>query len=165
NNQDREESIAIAAIKGFRVPPDFQIDTMSIDGMTLPYVNVPPQGDGPAPQPFANLPGTVVFPIRAQPASRFSFLTLGQVPGRVDPRFFPFRSSAVSDLNVNDVTRIITQAAQQAYRTRAAIRRPVPSPVEVNITVVDTSGAVLGIFSTIDAPIFGFDVSAQKART
>src|SRR5262249_22690925 len=66
---------------------------------------------------------------------------------------------------VDDVTRIITQAAQQAYRTRAAIRRPVPSPAEVNITVVDTSGAVLGIFSTQDAPIFGFDVSAQKART
>src|SRR5262249_12060680 len=34
-----------------------------------------------------------------------------------------------------------------------------------NITVVDTNGVVLGIFSTIDAPIFGFDVSAQKART
>ncbi|MCI0387363.1 MAG: heme-binding protein [Acidobacteria bacterium] len=165
NDQDPEELCAIAAIKGFRVPPAFQIDTMSIDGMTLPYVNVPPQGDGPAPQPFANLPGVVTFPISAQPASRFLPLTLGQVPGRVDPRFFPFNGSTVSDLNVGDVTRIITQAAQQAYRMRAAIRRPVPSPVEVNITVVDTSGAVLGIFSTIDAPIFGFDVSAQKART
>jgi uncharacterized protein GlcG (DUF336 family) len=71
----------------------------------------------------------------------------------------------VSSLTADDVTRIITQAAQQAYRTRAAIRRPIPSPAEVNITVVDTSGVALGIFSTIDAPIFGFDVSAQKART
>jgi len=164
-DQPQEELIAIAAIKGFRPPPEIQIDTMQIDGMTLPYVNVPPQGDGPAPPPFANLPGAVISPIRAQPVSRFMPLTLGQVPGRVDPRFFPFRGSAVSNLTVDDVTRIITQAAQGAYRTRAAIRRPVPSPAEVNITVVDTSGAVLGIFSTIDAPIFGFDVSAQKART
>jgi len=165
NDQDVEELCAIAAIKGFRPPPDIQIDTMAIDGMVLPYVNVPPQGDGPAPQPFANLPGTVISPIHAQPASRFLPLTLGQVPGRVDPRFFPFKSSAVSSLTADDVGRIIIQAAQQAYRMRAAIRRPNPSPVEVNITVVDTSGVVLGIFSTIDAPTFGFDVSAQKART
>ncbi|HKQ72733.1 MAG TPA: heme-binding protein [Blastocatellia bacterium] len=163
--QPPEELTAIAAIKGYRPPALIQIDTMSIDGMTLPYVNVNPQGDGPAPQPFANLAGTVVFPIRAQPASRFSFFTLGQVPGRVDPRFFPFRGSAISSLTVNDVTRILTQGAQAAYRMRAAIRQPVPQPVEVNIFVVDTSGAVLGAFSTIDAPPFGFDVAAQKART
>ena len=31
--------------------------------------------------------------------------------------------------------------------------------------MVDTSGAVLGLFSTIDAPIFGFDVCVQKARS
>jgi uncharacterized protein GlcG (DUF336 family) len=48
---------------------------------------------------------------------------------------------------------------------RAAIRQPVPSPTEVNICVIDTSGTVLGLFSTQDAPQFGFDVSCQKART
>ncbi len=31
--------------------------------------------------------------------------------------------------------------------------------------MVDTSGVVLGAFSTNDAPKFGFDVAAQKART
>src|SRR5262249_39995706 len=153
------------ATRGYEPAPILRIDTISIDGMTLPYVNVPQTG-GPAPS-FDSLPGAVdpLFPIRPQQASRFSPLTLGGVPGRVDPRFFPFRASSVSSLTVDDVPRIIPQAAQQAYRSRAAIRRPVPSPAEVNITVVDTSGAVLGIFSTQDAPIFGFDVSAQKART
>jgi uncharacterized protein (TIGR03437 family) len=160
-----EEMIAVAGTFGFEPPPILRIDTIQVDGMTLPYVNVPQTG-GPAP-PFASLPGSVdpMFPIRPQQASRFTPLTLGGVVGRVDPRFFPFKASAVSNLTVDDVTRIITQAAQQADRTRAAIRRPIGTPAEVNITVVDTSGAVLGIFSTDDAPTFGFDVSAQKART
>jgi uncharacterized protein GlcG (DUF336 family) len=93
-------------------------------------------------------------------------------PNPLDPNnvnrqgYFPFKASQVSGLTADDVTRIITQAAQQAFRTRAAIRLPFNGQVtEVNITVVDTSGAVLGAFSTQDAPEFGFDVSCQKART
>ena len=108
------------------------------------------------------------FPIRASAASRFTPLTLGGIPGRFDSRFFPFKNGAVTggqQLTATDVNRIITQAAQQAYRTRAAIRIPAGSPAEVNIAVVDLTGTVLGLFSTQDAPIFGFDVSAQKART
>src|SRR5262249_11764986 len=117
-DQSVEELIAVAATRGYEPAPILRIDTISIDGMTLPYVNVPQTG-GPAPS-FDSLPGAVdpLFPIRPQQASRFSPLTLGGVPGRVDPRFFPFRASAVSSLTVDDVTRIITQAAQQAYRTR-----------------------------------------------
>ncbi len=72
SEQLAEEAIAIAAIKNYRPAPIIQISTMSIDGMTLPYVNVDPQGDGPAPQPFANLPGVVTFPVRAQQPSRFT---------------------------------------------------------------------------------------------
>ncbi len=160
-----EEIIALAATRGFEPSPNIQIDTLTIDGMTVPYLNVPQTG-GPAPS-FDSLPGTVdpLFPIRPQQASEFSPLTLGGVAGRVVPRFFPFKGSTVSNLTVDDVTLIITQAAQQANRTRAAIRRPLGAPAEVNITVIDTSGTVLGIFSTRDAPLFGFDVSAQKART
>jgi uncharacterized protein (TIGR03437 family) len=164
-DQPLEEVIAVAATRGFEPPPILRIDTVQVDGMTLPFANAPQTG-GTAP-PFASLPGAVdpLFPIRPTQASLFSPLTLGGVPGRVDARFFPFKSSAVTSLTAADVNRIITQAAQQAYRTRAAIRRPLGSPAEVNIAVVDTSGAVLGLFSTQDAPIFGFDVSAQKART
>jgi uncharacterized protein GlcG (DUF336 family) len=83
--------------------------------------------------------------------------------GRVDNRFFPFIGGSV--LSKSDVTTIIVQAARQAFITRAAIRQPENSAAEVNITVCDVDGKILGIFSTIDAPIFGFDVSAQKART
>ncbi len=166
NDQPLEEIIAVAATLGFEPAPILRIDTMQIDGMTLPYVNVRQTG-GPAP-PFASLPGVPLLPPRPTQPSLFTPLTLGGIPGRVDMRFFPFRDSASTNANrltAADVNRIITQAAQQAYRTRAAIRRPIGAPAEVNITVVDTSGAVLGIFSTQDAPIFGFDVSVQKART
>jgi uncharacterized protein GlcG (DUF336 family) len=64
-----------------------------------------------------------------------------------------------------DVETIITQAAQQCIITRAAIRQPLGSAAQVNISVSDVDGTILGIFSLPDAPIFGFDVSAQKART
>jgi uncharacterized protein (TIGR03437 family) len=164
-DQPLEEVIAVAATLGFDTPPQIRIDTVQVDGMTLPFVNVTQTG-GAAP-PFASLPGAVdpLFPIRPTQASLFSPLTLGGVPGRVDSRFFPFKGSAVTSLTAADVNRIITQAAQQANRTRAAIRRPIGVPAEVNIAVIDTTGAVLGLFSTQDAPIFGFDVSVQKART
>ena len=48
---------------------------------------------------------------------------------------------------------------------RAQIRRPLDSRAQVTISVVDTNGAVLGIVRSPDAPIFGIDVSLQKART
>jgi uncharacterized protein GlcG (DUF336 family) len=35
----------------------------------------------------------------------------------------------------------------------------------VTIAVVDTNGVVLGVFRQTDAPVFGFDVAVQKART
>src|SRR5947207_2951052 len=60
---------------------------------------------------------------------------------------------------------INAHAAQQANITRAAIRQPLGSNARVSIAVVDTNGVVLGLFRQTDAPLFGFDVSVQKART
>ena len=50
-------------------------------------------------------------------------------------------------------------------RARAQIRQPLDSRAQVTISLVDTHGAVLGIVRAPDAPIFGTDVSLQKART
>ena len=50
-------------------------------------------------------------------------------------------------------------------RTRAQIRQPLDSRAQVSISVVDTRGVMLGIVRAPDAPIFGIDVSLQKART
>jgi uncharacterized protein (TIGR03437 family) len=172
--RNREEDIAVAAIRGFRVPQAFGIDRIRLNGMGVPFVLTPPsQADGPPAAPFASLPGSLIAPldpitntpvVLGQQISGFTQLTLGGIPGRVAPGFFPFMDSQVSNLTAGDVTRIIIQAAQGAYRGIAAIRVPVPSQIEVNICVIDTSGKVLGLFSTQDAPNFGFDVSCQKAR-
>jgi uncharacterized protein GlcG (DUF336 family) len=166
-----EEIIAVAAGRGYEPPPLIRGDNIIVDGVRLPYVNVT-DADAPRPAtiPFASLPGTVDpdFPIRSAQPSAFVPFTLGTVNGAVDTRFFPFTSSVSGSsnaLNASDVTTIILQAAIQADITRAAIRQPLGSPARVSITVVDSEGRVLGIFRTTDAPVFGFDVSAQKART
>jgi len=49
--------------------------------------------------------------------------------------------------------------------TRAQIRNPPGSPLAVTVSVVDTNGTILGIATIPDAPVFGIDVSLQKART
>jgi uncharacterized protein GlcG (DUF336 family) len=166
-----EEVIAVAAVRGYETPALIRGDNIIVGGVRLPFVNVAPE-EAPLPStiPFASLPGSLLagFPVRGAQPSAFVPMTLGGSPGAVDTRFFPFRAStsgSANALTVDDVTRAITQAAHQADVTRAAIRQPLGSPARVSITVVDTEGTILGIFRTFDAPVFGFDVSAQKART
>ena len=168
NDQSPEEIIAVAGTLNFEAPTTIRGDQILVDGVRLPFVNAAQSG-GPPPA-FGTLPGTVDprFPIRAAAASRFRSATLGGVTGRVDDRFFPAKASDSTNaqkLSESEVTRILTQAAQQAVISRSAIRRPLNSPAEVTIAVVDADGKVLGVFGTSDGPIFGFDVSVQKART
>jgi uncharacterized protein GlcG (DUF336 family) len=113
--------------------------------------------------------GLAPIQVRNALASEFVSATLSGAPaGRVNKRLFPNGVNsfiAGSALSVTEVKQILAQAAGQAFLTRAAIRQPQNSAAEVNISVVDVDGTVLGIFSTADAPVFGFDVCVQKART
>jgi uncharacterized protein GlcG (DUF336 family) len=68
-------------------------------------------------------------------------------------------------LTQNEVRTILQSALDVANRARAQIRRPLGSQARVTISVVDTQGEILGIARTRDAPVFGTDVSLQKART
>lgn len=68
-------------------------------------------------------------------------------------------------LQANEVEIILEEALQVTNRARAQIRRPLGSQARVTISVVDTDGNVLGIVRSRDAPVFGADVSLQKART
>ncbi|HEV2863547.1 MAG TPA: heme-binding protein [Pyrinomonadaceae bacterium] len=166
-----EELVAVAAGRGFEPPALIRGDNIIAGGVRLAYLNVTDAGaPRPATIPFAVLPGSInaSYPVRAAQPSAFVATTVGGVSGAADTRFFPFVGSAspsANALRAADVQRIIAQAAQQADITRAAIRQPLGSPARVSITVVDADGNVLGIFRTTDAPVFGFDVSAQKART
>jgi uncharacterized protein GlcG (DUF336 family) len=109
-----------------------------------------------------------LFPIRGAQTSAFTPAVVGGIAGEVDTRFFPFIGSPTvtpNSLSAGDVSTIISHAAQQANITRAAIRQPLGSNARVSIAVVDANGVVLGLFRQTDAPVFGFDVSVQKART
>lgn len=68
-------------------------------------------------------------------------------------------------LSQAEVRTLLQSALDVANRARAQIRRPLGSKARVTIAVVDTQGEVLGLVRTRDAPVFGTDVSLQKART
>jgi len=60
---------------------------------------------------------------------------------------------------------LMTNALNVAYSARAAIRIPTNTFAQVTVTIVDLDGNILAQARTPDAPIFGADVSRQKART
>lgn len=169
-DQPFEETIAASALRGFEAPPLIRGDNILVDGVRLAYSNI---SNVPAPPtiPFASLPGSgsIIFPGGLPPASAFIPTVVGGIAGEVDTRFFPFIGGTApagpNTLTSAEVGTIIAHAAQQANITRAAIRQPLGSNARVSIAVVDASGKVLGVFRTSDAPVFGFDVSVQKART
>jgi uncharacterized protein GlcG (DUF336 family) len=70
-----------------------------------------------------------------------------------------------SPLTAAEVTSLLQNAFSIMSQSRAQIRNPLNSRAEVTISVVDTHGVPLGIVRAPDAPIFGIDVSLQKART
>jgi uncharacterized protein GlcG (DUF336 family) len=165
SDQPFEETIAVSAARGFEAPPLIRGDNILVDGIRLAYLNI---NNAPNPATLGSLPGTVSSPIRGAQPSQFTPAIVAGVAGEVDPRFFPFVASPTitpSSLTASDVNTIIAHAAEQANITRAAIRQPLGSNARVSIAVVDTSGVVLGVFRQKDAPVFGFDVSVQKART
>jgi len=83
-------------------------------------------------------------------------------------RYPPIAGTAVAGetpLTINEVTQLLRSALGVANQARAQIRRPLDSQARVTVSVVDAGGAILGIARTRDAPMFGTDVSLQKART
>ncbi len=166
-DQPFEEVIAVSATRGFEAPSLIRGDNILVDGIRLAYLNVT-SAPAPAAIAFGSLPGTVTSPIAGAQTSGFTPAIVGGIAGEVDPRFFPFIASptvTANSLTAADVNTIISHAAQQSSITRAAIRQPLGSNARVSIAVVDAKGVVLGVFRISDAPVFGFDVSVQKART
>ena len=169
-DQPVEELIAASAERGFEPPALIRGDNILANGIRLAYQNVS-TAPAPATIAFGSLPGAVLagFPIRSAQTSAFTPALVGGIAGEVDTRFFPFVAgtspAGANSLSAAEVQTIIAHAAQQANITRAAIRQPLGSSARVSIAVVDADGRVLGVFRTTDAPVFGFDVSVQKART
>jgi uncharacterized protein GlcG (DUF336 family) len=74
-------------------------------------------------------------------------------------------SEATGALQAAEVQAIMNSALSVANRARAQIRQPLGTPARVTVSIVDSNGMILAIARTRDAPVFGTDVSLQKART
>ncbi len=72
---------------------------------------------------------------------------------------------AANALTPEEVQTLLEEAITVANRARAQIRRPLGTAARVTVSVVDTNGVILGMARTRDGPVFGADVSIQKART
>lgn len=165
-----EEAIAAAGTLGFSAPAAIRGDSILVVGFQFLFANAePPESQATTPYETFAAAGTVITPPAAGAVSPFVARSLddtqGTVPEVFATSFKAGTSPSQGGLTIEEVTGIINRAGAQADQTRAAIRLPIGTPARVTISVVDASGAILGIFRTLDAPIFGFDVSVQKART
>jgi uncharacterized protein GlcG (DUF336 family) len=108
--------------------------------------------------------------IRASTVSEFSnrdafVLTDGSGADRFPIRAGTDGADIAQPLTAAEVRAVLEEAFAVMSRARAQIRQPLDSRTQVSISMVDTRGEVLGLVRSPDAPIFGTDVSLQKART
>ncbi|HEY6642899.1 heme-binding protein [Povalibacter sp.] len=192
-DEDLDEAIAYAASFGFAAPVDRRGDRITVDGKTLRFSDVDFDRLSSTPASAASFGaiapsvGTLISVngyfdgvLRAgtafgQPASGIRADGDINFPGQdafvfVDavnaPRYAPRAGTeGATALTQVEVTQILRSALDVANRSRAQIRRPLGSQARVTISVVDSAGTVLGVVRTRDAPVFGADVSLQKART
>jgi uncharacterized protein GlcG (DUF336 family) len=114
--------------------------------------------------------GSEASGIRAARASEFAnpdafVLTNGSGANRYPIRGGTDGASVAQPLSAAEVRAILEAAFTVLSRARAQIRRPLDSRMQATISLVDTHGQILGIVRSPDGPIFGTDVSLQKART
>lgn len=114
--------------------------------------------------------GTEASGLRLASTAEFSIASAMVLTDGAGQNRFPIRAGTdaadgLTPLTVAEVRAILEEAFTVMSRARAQIRRPLDSRAQVSITVVDSRGQILGIVRSPDAPVFGIDVSAQKART
>jgi uncharacterized protein GlcG (DUF336 family) len=192
-DSDIEEFIAVAASTGFAAPEEIRAERISVDGTTLRFSDATSSGlssnPGAAPG-FASINGSQgvltsvrgyydsssgvlagrpygseASGIRASTQAEFAnpdafILTNGSGSNR-----YPIRGGTDGLLSSAEVRVLLEEAFKILSAARAQIRRPLDSRMQASISVVDTNGEILGIVRSPDAPIFGIDVSLQKART
>ncbi len=193
-DRDLDELIALAGLQGFAPSNTIRADRIPVDGSTLRFSDADVSQLHPLQSNFAALgtsagglvpvagffKGDAILPgaaygselsgIRLAKAAEFSnpeafVLSNGRGVNR-----FPIRGGADgaevgTALSAAEVRAVLEEAFKVMSRARAQIRRPLDTPAQVTISVVDSWGTVLGLVRSPDAPIFGTDISLQKART
>jgi uncharacterized protein GlcG (DUF336 family) len=170
---DKDEDVALAGQKGYKPSPDILASNVYINGISLEYT-----------ESSTSLPASLIAPNNvvngfsiegAPPPFPYPVATFGGVQGQIrqpiisDP--LPGTINGQPRLTAAEVGRIISFAADRARTTRAGIRLPIGTQMQVFITVVNfpnqdgVTPGVLGTFRTGEATLFSWDVAVQKART
>ena len=189
---DDDELIAVAGASGLAAPDLRRANRIAVDGRTLRFGDGGSNDlmtDPTVAPTFASI-NNVAGVLIAVPGYALASVNAGTAFGqpasgiRPDTLDFPgldafvlvdtlnverYRPIAGTDgamaLTAVEVQAIMSEALTFANKSRAQIRRPFGTPARVSISVVDSNGIILGIVRGRDAPVFGIDVSLQKART
>ncbi len=191
-DDDRDEAIALAGTVGFEAPQSIRAERIAADGTALRFSDIQfSQLTSVAGASFASTPGSLVAVrgyyngaglvagaaygteasgIRPSTPADFANRDAFVLSNGIGVNRFPIRSGTdagdfAGAISEGEARAILEEAFIVMSRARAQIRRPLDSPAQVTISLVDTRGRVLGIVRSPDAPIFGTDVSLQKART
>jgi uncharacterized protein GlcG (DUF336 family) len=191
-DDDLDEAIALAGTVGFEAPVSIRADRITADGTSLRYTDIEyPQLGNVAGASFATTAGALVpvtgyymgtgllagsaygteaSGVRASSAAEFAIRDAFVLSDGTGVNRFPVRGGTdagdvPAPISAAEARVILEEAFTVMSRARAQIRQPLDSPAQVTISLVDTRGSVLGIVRSPDAPIFGIDVSLQKART
>ncbi len=190
---DDEEAIALAGIQGFAPSAAITANRISVDGTSLRFSDMVVNDLSPLQNNFAAINvtsgnliavtgystatiiagsayGTENSGIRAATAAEFQNRDAFVLSDGTGANRFPIRAGTdgadvATPLTAAESRAILEEAFIIMSRARAQIRQPLDSRAQVSISVVDTHGEILGIVRSPDAPIFGTDVSLQKART
>ena len=189
-DRDIDEYIGMAGTFGFGAPLDRRADRITAGGISLRFGDVEYANLAANPAsapPYSALTGSLIMvPGYFDGAAILAGTAFGQTDSgiRPDTAFYPGLDAFVLDdgsgnnryppiagtdgsnaLTAAEVQTLMQQALLVANRARAQIRNPLGSQARVSVSVVDTNGVALAIARTRDAPVFGTDVSLQKART
>ena len=189
---DLDEAIALAGTVGFEAPVSIRADRVTADGTSLRYTDIEyPQLTSTPGASFAATAGALVpvtgyyggagllagsaygteaSGIRPSTAAEFTNRDAFVLSNGAGANRFPVRGGTdagdvAAPITAAEARVILEEAFTVMSRARAQIRQPLDSRAQVTISLVDTRGQVLGIVRSPDAPIFGIDVSLQKART
>ncbi len=187
-----DEIIALAASFGRAAPEGRRADRITADGKTLRFsdaTNADLASDPASAPSFAAIDGVAGMLVAVtgyNAASLEAGLAFGEPESGIRPdagdfpgldafvlvdatdtlRYAPLPGSEGSGaLTAAEVRGILREALAVANRARAQIRQPLDSVARVTIAVVDSNGLPLGVVRSRDAPVFGFDVAVQKARS
>ncbi len=192
-DSDDEEATALAGIQGYAPPLEITATQISVDGTSLRFTDMTVSDLGPLQSSFGavNGPagglvavtgysdgtiragatyGSEASGVRRATATEFNnpdayILTDGSGNPRFPVRAGTDGASVAQPLTQAEVRAVLEEAFNVLSKARAQIRRPLDSRMQATVTLVDTYGQVLGIVRSPDGPLFGTDVSLQKART